>query len=298
MVPDNFTFTMQDVCDEMNLSYAGRTLQNLFNNANDNGFDPAYVGNKDRLTNFRNYDHNPGVPFLTITPDTYQFGYDGGSKTFVVSTNDGTYTIGPTPIWLGTSNVTSTSFNIICSTNSSSSQRSGTVTISTNNLFTNISIGQQGFCLVKGTKIRLYNNQSVNIEELIKGDTLLSSKIDSFKDTNDTRELYKWRSKELKVTNVTSNIKSIIEIKDQDTIIINKGLLEATSLHNQLIKRNDKWMFVPFKELLVGDLLYRRDGKLIEIDSLTKGINTVYKLSLESPYHTFYGNDILTHNIK
>ncbi len=55
-VPDTDSFSMQDVVDA---GVAGDDLQELFANANPDGFDPAYVGDKTNLLNFRNYDNEP-----------------------------------------------------------------------------------------------------------------------------------------------------------------------------------------------------------------------------------------------
>lgn len=55
-VPDTSTVILSDVINEIGLSYPA-SLLNCFSNAIDAGFDPAYEGNKDRLTNFRNYSH-------------------------------------------------------------------------------------------------------------------------------------------------------------------------------------------------------------------------------------------------
>lgn len=57
-VPDTNSFSMQDV---VNAGVAGDDLVELFANANPNGFDPAYVGDKTNLLNFRNYNNEPAV---------------------------------------------------------------------------------------------------------------------------------------------------------------------------------------------------------------------------------------------
>lgn len=300
MVPNNTTFSMRDVCDEMGLSYAGRTLTSLFSSANPNGFDPAYVGSKNSLLNFRNYDHTPVANFLTISPESQNFTYDGGTFTITVSSNI-SWTV-DSSTWISTSPLSGSNngsvFVEVSSNQASSNNRSGEIQIQGSGIVRLCSILQGGFCLIKGTKVRLYNNSLINIEDLLQGDLLFSEEIETFKDSNIPENLFKWSNKELKLRNKASSIKSIIEIKDQETININEGVLEATTKHNQLIRREGIWMFKPFGELKLGDFLYHKSGKLIEITSLNNNINTVYKLSLEAPYHTFYGNDILTHNIK
>ena len=62
-VPNTNTFTLQDVANEFGLG-ASDGLQDCFNDSTDGGFDSAYKGSKDRLSNFRNYD---GVYYTSFT---------------------------------------------------------------------------------------------------------------------------------------------------------------------------------------------------------------------------------------
>lgn len=50
-VPDTTNFTLQDVVN----ATGGTSLRQAFTNATAGLFDPAYVGSKDRMSNFRNY---------------------------------------------------------------------------------------------------------------------------------------------------------------------------------------------------------------------------------------------------
>ncbi len=52
-VPNTNTFSLQDV--RANIIEAPNNLISCFNGAIASEFDPAYEGNKDRLSNFRNY---------------------------------------------------------------------------------------------------------------------------------------------------------------------------------------------------------------------------------------------------
>lgn len=58
-VPNTNTFTLSDVCDEIGLTGVNRNLVKCFEMANPDSFTNEYVGNKDRLSNFRNYTHTP-----------------------------------------------------------------------------------------------------------------------------------------------------------------------------------------------------------------------------------------------
>ena len=53
-VPDTNTFSLQDVCDQFTTNIPD-DLVDCFSRASSDQFDPAYEGNKDRLSNFRNY---------------------------------------------------------------------------------------------------------------------------------------------------------------------------------------------------------------------------------------------------
>lgn len=55
-VPDTDDFTLTDVTNEINPS--ANTLWTCFDEADPDKFDPAYEGDKDRLSNFRNYNGN------------------------------------------------------------------------------------------------------------------------------------------------------------------------------------------------------------------------------------------------
>ena len=52
-VPNTTNFTLQDVVNAVQPSF--NSLRTCMNEADDALFDPAYKGNKDRLSNFRNY---------------------------------------------------------------------------------------------------------------------------------------------------------------------------------------------------------------------------------------------------
>jgi len=99
---------------------------------------------------------------------------------------------------------------------------------------------------------------------------------------------------------VETSVKSIISEEVEFTVVINDGLLEASSPHSQLVNRNGKWKFIPLHDVEVGDLLIDRNDDIIEVYSvdIKEETSTVYKMTLNSPYHTFYANSILTHNIK
>lgn len=154
-------------------------------------------------------------------------------------------------------------------------------------------------CFVEGTLITLPDGSEKSIETLKINELLLSSEIDTLKDTNNVTELYEWSCNHLLETRITSPISSINAKIANKTIIINDGLLEATPFHSQLIQRNGTWKFIPIKDVKVGDHLYGINKEIIPVKSISINLEkrTVYPLSL-SPSHTYFANGILTHNIK
>jgi intein/homing endonuclease len=54
------------------------------------------------------------------------------------------------------------------------------------------------------------------------------------------------------------------------------------------------------EHLAIGDVLYDTDGNLIPVISIetNREPRTVYKLTLSDTSHTYFANNILTHNIK
>lgn len=72
-VPDNNTFTMNDVRTELGLTYP-TSLSACFTASVDSSFDPLYKGSKDRLSNFRNYGAVMEETFglVTLASDTIE----------------------------------------------------------------------------------------------------------------------------------------------------------------------------------------------------------------------------------
>lgn len=155
------------------------------------------------------------------------------------------------------------------------------------------------FCFVEGTLITLEDGTQKTIESLSLNQLLLSSEIDTLKDTNDITELYKWSCNSLLESRITSPITSIKSLTAHKTIIINDGLLEATPNHSQLIQRNGVWKFIPIQNVIIGDNLYSINRKIIPVISIIINLEkrNIYPLSL-NPSHTYFANGILTHNIK
>lgn len=155
-------------------------------------------------------------------------------------------------------------------------------------------------CFVEGTMITLANGDKCKVEELQTTDLLLlSGKIMTLQDDNHTSTLYKWKSRFLALEDTASKIIIYKEVDATLTYIINDGLLEATEFHTQLVLRGGFWTFVPFKKIRLNDKLKHRNGSLVEVYKIEicNKPKKVYLLTLGTE-HTYYANDILTHNIK
>jgi hypothetical protein len=148
--------------------------------------------------------------------------------------------------------------------------------------------------------IKLANGTEALIETLSEGVELESVLINTLEDTNDVHILHMWSSNDLIETRTTSAISKFYPEEVYHTIIVNNGLLEATRKHIQLARVNNIWRMINMEHLAVGDYLYNYEGDLIEVTSIE--INTeprmVYKLTLSDKSHTYFANNILTHNIK
>lgn len=156
---------------------------------------------------------------------------------------------------------------------------------------------QSPTCLVEGTLVSTYEGE-VPIETLSKGNTLISNSIKGMPETNDVYELYDWNASSIKPIPIAAEVVSNEPHLVNKTIIVN-GYLEATPDHTQVVKTGGIWTMVRMDQIKVGDYLYKFDGSLELVSSVevNEERRTVYKLTLED-HHTFYANEVLTHNIK
>jgi len=153
-------------------------------------------------------------------------------------------------------------------------------------------------CLVEGTMITDCNNREVLIEDLNENDGIMSSEINTLNDSGNITELRKWDTISLMEARTFSTIKKISSFKVNNTIIINKGLLEGTPEHIQLVQRDGVWLFIELRELINGDNFYGINKEIIEVYSIDKNTDDrlVYNIELSGPNYTYYANNILTHN--
>ena len=155
-------------------------------------------------------------------------------------------------------------------------------------------------CFVAGTMIKLADGTEAAIETLSVGVELESALIDTLEDTNDFNVLHAWSSNNLIETRTTSKISVFSPEEVYRTIKVNNGLLQATYNHIQPARVNGIWKMIRIENLAVGDVLYDINGNLIDVTSIEiiTEPTTVYKLTLSDTSHTYFANNILTHNIK
>jgi hypothetical protein len=128
-VPNLPNFSLQTVINE--IAGTQTSLAGCFVDADPGGFDPAYSGAKDRLSNFRNYNDNSAT--LTISPTTRTSTSLG--ETFVITvttTGSPAWTVTDNQLWISTSPSSGTgngSFNVTVQSNSSGFTRFGSVSV-------------------------------------------------------------------------------------------------------------------------------------------------------------------------
>lgn len=242
---------------------------------------------------------------VSVSP-TYKY-YDsfGGSFTLTISNASGSWSSSDNATWLSNNPTsgTSGSTTVTAAENTDNFPKSGRVTITNNgnSAFCDVDIDEGfGGCLIHGSKITMVDGSIRNIEDLVVGDVLLGAKIKNFIDTNDINKLREQKLNELNFNDSNSIVTKIEALTRQRVISLNDGLFTATPHHTHIYKLDGKWVFMPLGLLDKGDIIMDRDGNEIVVykREVINEEHTVYKLTLESPTHTFFGNNILTHNIK
>ncbi|WP_136468751.1 BACON domain-containing protein [Flagellimonas onchidii] len=131
-VPDNYSFSLQDVVDE--ISGSQDDLVECFAEASASGFDPAYSGSKNSLRNFRKYDEvTTFIPTLTVSPLSQVVFSSGQITGFDVNSNT-SWTVSSNQSWaflLNNFGVGEGTFGVDIQPNNTGSQRIATITITT-----------------------------------------------------------------------------------------------------------------------------------------------------------------------
>ena len=159
--------------------------------------------------------------------------------------------------------------------------------------------GGSGGCFISGTEITLSDNTVKVIEDLQIGDQLASYNIEGLPlYSDDQNVLSTWNTSNIQGDYTTATVVNI-EPFSTDKIININGLLQTTPNHRHLVKVGDIWSFIEAKDIKVGDILrnYNNEEVVVETVSEEVGDFTAYTLDVED-VDLFYGNGILTHNIK
>lgn len=149
-----------------------------------------------------------------------------------------------------------------------------------------------GCCFLPGTSITLFDGSSINIEDIIGGESLL---------TYNTEKL---TFEEGLVTNIFTPIHNDI-IK----LVIGNNTIDCTSTHPFWSVNKKEWVSLNPKETMlnmdinvgyleIGDILLNEKNEEVILDDIIQ-IDTedmvTYDISVE-PNHTYYANTILVHN--
>jgi hypothetical protein len=158
--------------------------------------------------------------------------------------------------------------------------------------------GGGGECLIQGTKITMLNGDIKRIQHIQVGDVLKSLDIDTLPD-GETESL-SWTSNQLSYTSSQAVVTDVRKHLHGFIYSFNEGLLHSSPDHNHFIKRDDTFMFIPSREVKVGDYLMNESGDFIEISLIEEYHDLdypTYKLDVEE-HDVFFANGILTHNAK
>jgi hypothetical protein len=151
------------------------------------------------------------------------------------------------------------------------------------------------FCVIKGTKITLDNDNTIEIEKLKAEDKLLSFSIDGVENTQNYETLKSLWTKDFSGDFSIQLIKNIWKNTVEEYNIINK--LSITKDHYVFVKSDDIYYWKEVKDLEIGDYLFKSDNsfELVETIELIKESINVYNLEVNSIY-TYFANGYLVHN--
>ena len=151
-------------------------------------------------------------------------------------------------------------------------------------------------CVIKGTKITLDNNETIEIEKLKAGEKLLSFSIDGVENTQNYETLKSLWTKDFKGDFSIQLIKNIWKNTVKEYHIINNNL-SITEDHYVFVKSNDIYYWKEVKDLEIDDYLFRSDNSFERVETIVikKGTMNVYNLAVNLIY-TYFANGYLVHN--
>ena len=133
-------------------------------------------------------------------------------------------------------------------------------------------------CFLEGTKVLMADGTSKNIEDISRGEIIMSYDLSSNK----------------KVANTV--IEKYTHPDYPDYLIINESLKVTTN--HRIWVNNTAWARAD--ELRIGDVMSNSSGEAVVVSDieLKSGNNTVYNLHLQSENHNYFADGILVHNGK
>ena len=157
--------------------------------------------------------------------------------------------------------------------------------------------GGGGGCLVGNTQIEMSDGSFKSIKDVKIGESLMGLDIKTLSEWFEVED--NWEGKDIEqYDNKPFKVTDTMVITEADVYSINDGLLECSDDHKHLIKRDGVWMIQTTSQLNPGDLYLDRDKNIILINSIILDrVEDVYLISLDGK-HTYYANNILTHNRK
>ena len=152
-------------------------------------------------------------------------------------------------------------------------------------------------CFLPGTKITLSDKIKINIENLRKGDTLLSYKLDDMPPYNKSVDVLSWFSEEDKGEFTESKVTNIWSDISPGYIILNDNL-HVTHEHLIFTKMDDEFTWLSAKEIRKGDIVFTDKGEYEEITKIerVKEEVTVYNLRVTSSAMNYFADSYLVHN--
>ena len=152
-------------------------------------------------------------------------------------------------------------------------------------------------CFLPGTKITLSDRTKINIENLNKGDKLLSYKLDDMPPFNRSVEVLSWFSEEDSGEFTESEVSNIWKNTSPGYIIINDNL-HVTHEHLIFTKVDDEYTWLSAKEIRKGDIVFTDEGKYEEVTKVKriKENVTVYNLRVNSTAMNYFASSYLVHN--
>ncbi len=157
--------------------------------------------------------------------------------------------------------------------------------------------GGGGGCIVYGQQLTLVNGQTIPVQSILVGDTLIGCDVVGVPDSsNNTAAYLNWNSSDLSATNTEVFVRKVEHSKYNKYYKINNELC-LTLEEALLAKRGKYWKFIRVVDLRVGDYLHHISGQEKEVTSIEILSTEVNVVSLDvETIDMFYVNGYLLHN--